>query len=83
MYSPKTNKFIMLAPMEIARYEFACCRVEKLLYVIGGQIEGRSKSTNLVEAYDFENNTWTDDAELPEVCSYLTDCVVNKTFNKL
>ena len=36
MYSPDINKFVMMAPMKTARYDFACCRVGNLVYVIGG-----------------------------------------------
>ena len=56
MYSPETNKFGMIAPMKVARSDFACCRVENLVYVVGGNILGGG-STNSVEVYNIDNNT--------------------------
>ena len=35
MYSTDTNKFVLMAPMKIARYKFGCCRVGNLVYIIG------------------------------------------------
>ena len=45
MFSPENQKFVMMAPMKIARSSFACCRVANLVHVIGGWTQGsRTKS---------------------------------------
>ena len=70
MYSPETNNFVMMAPMKIARYEFGCCRVGNLVYVIGGYTEDRG--TKSVEIYNLDNDTWIEGVDLPvkQSCSY-------------
>ena len=59
MYSPETKKFIMMAPMKIARSQyFACCRVGNLVYVIGGNYD--SSKSKSVEIYNLDTNVWCD-----------------------
>ena len=76
MYSPETNKFVEMAPMKVARSDFACCRVGNLVYVVGGNIYGGG-STNSVEVYNIDTNTWTDGVDLPNKACHIHACVVN------
>ena len=78
MFSPETNKFVMLAPMKIARSDFACCRVGNLVYVIGGWID--DVDVKSVEIYNLDSNTWADGVDLPVALFRLQACAVN---NKL
>ena len=75
MFSPENQKFVMVAPMKIARSNFACCRVGNLVYVIGGWT-GYSKTTS-VEIYNLDNNTWTDGVDFPGAGHGLYACAVN------
>ena len=79
MFSPEDQNFVMMAPMKIARSDFACCRVGNLVYVIGGEIPvGRLlDNTNSVEIYNLDNNTWTDGVDLPVAMYDLHACAVN------
>ena len=78
MFSPEDRKFVMMAPMKIARSDFACCRVGNLVYVIGGwTLGGKTKS---VEIYNLDRNAWTDGVDFPIVAHELYACAVN---NKL
>ena len=86
MFSPEDHKFVMMTPMRIARYSFACCRVGKLVYVIGG-MSPSSISTRFavvptisVEIYDMDTDTWTDGVDFPVAEEFLFAFVVN---NKL
>ena len=74
MYSPETNKFVMMAPMRIARRSFGCCRVENFVYVIGGCNSGKLKS---VEIYNLDTDTWTEGKELPVTGFNIHACAVN------
>ena len=65
MFSPGTKKFVMMAPMKIARTYFTCCRVGNLVYVIGGWVPDRTKITKSVEIYNLDTNTWNDGVDLP------------------
>ena len=76
MYSAYTNKFVMMAPMNIARFRFGCCRVGHLVYVICGWSQVLYR-TNSVEIYNFDNNTWTDGVDLPDDIWYLHAFAVN------
>ena len=67
MYSFETNKFTSMAPMKIARCNFACCRVGNLVYIIGGWTNLETK--NSVEVYNLDTNTWTEEKNFP-VCKY-------------
>ena len=78
MYSPETNRFTMMAPMKIARSEFACCRAGNLVYVIGGRVKGGWTSS--VEIYNIDTNTWTDGMNSPIGSPGLFACAVD---NKL
>jgi len=80
MYSPVTNKFITMAPMKIARDNFACCRVGNLVYIIGGWIE--DGCTDSVEIYDLDLDTWTDGRSIPTDLISLSGCVVNNIITK-
>ena len=75
MFSPDTNKFVMMAPMKIARYGFACCRVGNLVYLMGGY-----RSRNSVEIYNIDSDIWTDGVDFPVADMCLYACVVK---NKL
>ena len=79
MFSTETNKFVMMAPMKIARRSFACCRVGNLVYVVGGVGRG-GDDTKSVEIYNLNSNTWTDGVHFPVAKNSLNACVVN---NKL
>ena len=79
MFSPDTNKFVMMAPMKIARSSFGCCRVGNLVYVVGGWIGGVN-DTKSVEIYNMDSNTWTDGVDFPVADHNLLACGVN---NKL
>jgi len=78
VYSPDTNKFIMMAPMKIARCDFACCRVGNLVYIIGGVTNGYF--TNSVEVYNLDTNEWCVVENFPVAEYDLHACAVN---NKL
>ena len=85
MYSPNTKKFIMMAPMKIARSSFACCRVGNLVYVIGGLTDFGFTSfetdiVTFVEIYNLDTNTWTRGENFPVTKPFLHACAVN---NKL
>ena len=74
MYSPETNKFKMMAPMKYARSNFACCRVENLVYVISGSY----KFPKSMEVYNLDTNFWTDGVDSPVFKSNnLYSCAVN------
>ena len=79
LFSPGTNKFVMMASMKIAREDFACCRVGNLVYVIGGLIRvgGLFDETNSVEIYNLDNNTWTEGVGFPVSECALHACAVN------
>ena len=75
MFSAENQKFVMVAPMKIARSNFACCRVANLVYVIGGWTHGgRTKS---VQVYNLDSNTWTDGVEFPVAARDLHACAVS------
>ena len=73
MYSPETNKFKMMAPMKYARSNFACCRVENLVYVISGSY----KFPKSMEVYNLDTNVWTDGVDSPGFKLNLYACAVN------
>ena len=75
MFSPETNKFVMLASMRIPRSRFACCRVGNLVYVVGGSIGG--VCTKSVEIYNMDSNSWTDGVDFPVATVALAACAVN------
>ena len=79
MCSQRTKKFVMMAPMKTARSSFACCRVENLVYCIGGWNSGGF--TNVVEVYNLDTNQWCYGTSFPVIAaSNLHACAVN---NKL
>ena len=65
MYSPKSNKFVMMAPMKTARSNFACCRIKNLVYVI----DDGYYNNGSIEIYNLDNDTWSEGADFPFVCS--------------
>ena len=79
MFSQETNQFVMMAPMKIARDDFACCRIGKHVYVVGGRIFGVDE-TRSVEIYNMDTDIWTDGVDFPVAEHLLHACVVN---NKL
>ena len=73
MYSPETNKFIIMATMKIARESFACCRVGNLVYVIGERTKDY-KNISSVEIYSLDSNTWCYGTDIPFVEPDLYAC---------
>ena len=82
MFSPETNKFVLMTPMKVARQIFTCCRVGNLVYVLGGsKYLGDHNGFKSVEIYDLDSDTWTDGVDFPdETIENLHACAVN---NKL
>ena len=78
MYSPFENKFVMKAPMKIARSSFGCCRIRNLVYITGGCTGKKFIPTKSVEIYNLDNDTWSDGADLPVPLGGNYGCVVNK-----
>ena len=78
MFSPETKKFVMMAPMKIARSQFGCCRVGNFVYVVGGA--NYCCNINSVEIYNMDTNTWTDGVDFSVAEYVLQACAVN---NKL
>ena len=84
MYCAGADKFVMMAPMKMARRGFACCRVGNLVYVVGGWV-GNPKFTSYsvtrsVEIYDLDANTWTEGPDYPGAAADLHACAV---YNKI
>ena len=87
-YTPKENKFVTMAPMKIARDSFACCRVENLVYVIGGNTQCSQQGPsgfstvvhNSVEVYNLDSNVWTEGKDCPgtNLFSKWHACVLDK-----
>ena len=74
MYSPETEKFVVMAPMRVARGSFGCCRVGNLVYVIGGSNRGKLKS---VEIYNLDTDTWTEGKDFPVAAFNVHSCALN------
>ena len=55
MYSPKSNKFVMMAPMKEVHSSFACCRIKNLVYVI----DGSCNVDHSIEIYNLDTDTWS------------------------
>ena len=55
MYSPKSNKFVMMAPMKEVHSSFACCRIKNLVYVI----DGNCNVDHSIEIYNLDTDTWS------------------------
>ena len=85
MYSRETNKFVIMAPMKIARYNFACCRVKNLVYVIGGVNDSSNNYLetylNSVEIYNLDTNRWGSGVDFPycENIIFLNACPIEIT----
>ena len=78
-YSTDANKFVLMAPMKIARYDFACCRVGNHVYVIGGWTTG-SIALKSVETYNLDTDIWTDGDDSPKAPYDLHACALNNKF---
>ena len=65
MYSPKSNKFVMMSPMKKARSSFACCRVKNLVYVV----DGRCYNDYSMEIYNLDTDTWSKGVDFPFSCT--------------
>jgi N-acetylneuraminic acid mutarotase len=63
MYDPKTDSWIVRAPMLTKRSGFTAASAHGMIYVLGGQ--GLKDVTNSVEKYDPINNKWTYDTQMP------------------
>ena len=69
-----------MAPMKIARYDFACCRVGNHVYVIGGWTT-LSIPLKSVEMYNLDTDTWTDGEGLLKALFDLYVCAVMLAIN--
>ena len=78
MFSPGTNKFVMMSPMKVTLSDFACCRVGNLVYIVGGWT-GRV-GTKFVKIYNLDTNIWTNGVDFPVAEYRFYACAVN---NKL
>ncbi|KAF5190657.1 F-box/kelch-repeat protein [Thalictrum thalictroides] len=56
-YDSCLNKWSTLAPMNVARYDFACAEVNGRIYVVGG-CGSNGESLSSAEVYDPEKNEW-------------------------
>lgn len=54
----------LLTPIQTARAEFACARVDNLIFCFGGYLGEKEGANNKVEVYNIVNNQWQ---ELPEM----------------
>lgn len=64
VYTPASNTWSMLAPMQVPRYRFAAVLYKGRIIAIGGADAGVTLSS--VEAYDPATNTWGYLAALPQ-----------------
>ena len=76
MYSPDTKKFVMMSPMKYARHSFGCCRMNNLVFVVGGEFL-REKVVS-TEIYDLDTDTWSDGADFPGSMHVVSACSVKK-----
>ena len=65
MYSPKSNKFVMMAPMKRAHSNFGCCRIKNLVYIIDGSCYNDCS----MEIYNLDADTWLEGVDFPLSCS--------------
>lgn len=65
VYTPLTNSWSTLAPMQSPRYRFAAALYHGMIYAIGGS-DG-TQAVASVEAYDPISDTWTTVASLPQI----------------
>ena len=67
-----------MAPTNIARTDFACCKVGNLVYVICGWVSNGSDRhiTKSLEVYNLDGNTWTDEGDFPGIGHGLYACAV-------
>lgn len=72
MYCPVTNKWTLIAAMPTIRFKFSLMVVGQCVFCVGGSIHsGRDsydygETTNIVEIYDTETNTWSTGEDIPE-----------------
>jgi len=62
-YDPDADRWIVKAPMPVARETTASAVVDEKLYVIGGNAQG--DCVNLNQVYDHKTDTWTTKASMP------------------
>lgn len=76
--SPTTN-WTFKAPMTVSRGRLAVVSDGTLIYAIGGEVRSGIdyNPTDLVEAYNPANNTWTTKAPLPTAARNLQGCFMN------
>jgi len=65
MYSPVTNTWTRMAPLQQARYRFAATAIGTQIYIMGGRIRDDNNALASMEVYDTTTNTWTYKAPLP------------------
>lgn len=63
-YDFNSDKWSVLAPMQTASADFACARVDNLIYCFGGYLGEKEGATNKVEVYNIVNDKWQ---ELPQM----------------
>ena len=64
LFSLETKRFVDLAPMRVARSDFACCKAGSNVYVIGGMTD--DGPTDTIEVYNLDTDTWEWGTKLPE-----------------
>jgi Kelch motif len=62
-----TDRWIELAPSDLARTEVAAARIDNFIYVVGGFLQAGSGgvTTNAVERYDIAKNRWSRVRSMP------------------
>ena len=75
VYTPATNSWSTLAPMQSPRYRFAAVLYQGAIYAIGGSDGTQALAS--VEAYDPGTDTWGTAARLPQA-TLAPDAVVDR-----
>ena len=78
MFTPASNSFVMMSPMKTPRWAFGCCRVDNLVFIIGGCISGSQEETSSVEVYNLDTDQWTEGVDFPFDCSHVRACQVKR-----
>jgi N-acetylneuraminic acid mutarotase len=63
--APATKEWSIAADMLTPRHEVKAATIGNRIYVVGGYATSSSVSTNILEIYDAETNTWSRGKELP------------------
>ncbi len=60
IYDPKQNTWSLGHPLAFALLDSAACTIafSNIVYLIGGQIGNNGSSTNAVQVYDVDNDSW-------------------------